>query len=319
MAETLLSYGESGTFKSSQAREFAEYQCSRCGGDENPDIHVRLISGDSTWKPMNPAVGKGKIKPVSIKASHPQKLAIINALSEGYWPNVINEYGIADWTKGMTLGFDNLAGIIWEGLTEVAGGMQDHLIETRRNTGQEIHSTFEQKLEGVNKAFRYGGAPLSSYNFIQAETKKYVKALAALPIDRVFITAHEGKGQDTQKRLIFGPAIIGTAANDKVSGWFGTTLHHESYMMEQSGGRSKVIDGQATKVPGVRAFFERHPDPDVPGIFWPAKLDCAAEQMAGVWKKYPGGYVPLQLDVKTGKCVSGIRQLLTLMDEEGEE
>jgi hypothetical protein len=115
---------------------------------------------------------------------------------------------------------------------------------------------------------------------------------------------------------VFGPSIAGKASNDKVSGWFGVTLHHESYMLSQKRINSK---GESVSVvaPAVRAFFQRHPDPEVPNIFWPAKLDCVPELMVKLWKQYPESYIPLRLDPKTGKCAEGINTLLAFMDGEG--
>jgi AAA domain len=313
LAETLLLYGESGTWKTTQAGVFAEYQAGRF-----EDAHIRLVSGDSTWKPLSHLIKYdakrghvGLVRPWSIKAPHPNKLAIISAASNGYWPNVIDEYGIADLTKGLTLNLESVAGIIWEGLTEVADLMMQHLVETRRDTGQKIHSTFEQTLPGVKEAFRYGGASQSAYGFVQAETRKYVKTLAALPVDRVLCTAHEGKGTDdaVTRKSMFGPMIVGKASNDKVSGWFGTTLHHESYMF---------ADKERGAKPGVRAFFERHPDPEMANVFWPAKLDCTPHVAAKVLGRWPQGYIPLVNDTE-GRCVSGVHSLLEMMDEEGEE
>ena len=311
MAETILLYGESGTWKTTQAGVFAAYQCGRFD-----DAHVRLVSGDSTWKPLSRLIKYdakkghvGCVRPLSIKAPMPNKLALITALSNGYWPNEIDVHGHANLKKGMTKTFEGVVGIVWEGLTEVSDLMMQHLVETRRDTGQKIHSTFEQKIDGVTEVFQYGGASQSTYGFVQAETRKYVKTLAALPIDRVLCTAHEGKGEDMMtKRMVFGPALVGKASNDKVSGWFGTTLHHESYMFESK---------EAGRAPGVRAFYQRHPDPEVGNIFWPAKLDCTPQDAAKVAKKWPGGYIPLLNDVQ-GECVSGVHSLLGMLDEEGE-
>jgi hypothetical protein len=106
---------------------------------------------------------------------------------------------------------------------------------------------------------------------------------------------------------------VGKALNSIVGGWFGCTLHHESYMFSverEIGGRKHVI-----MEPGVRAFYRRHSDPEVTNVFWPAKLDCTPQVMAKVMKKWPGGYVPILNDTD-GECVSGVHSLLELLDGE---
>lgn len=312
MSETLLCFGESGTTKTSQLAEFAKYQVSRFAGD---DLHVRLVSGDSTWKPCSKLVrfegGKhvGVVRPLNVKVPHPQKLAILTALSEGYWPNEIDEYGIADFSKGMHKDLNGVVGMGWEGLTEVGDVIMQHLTDTQRATGEPLQATFSQSVPGMNLKYDYSGASRGTYGFVQAFTRKYVKSLASLPIDRVLVTAHEGKGVSEMtgmKKTIVGPVIVGTAAVDKISGWFGTTLHFESYMYE---------DKKRGRIPGVCAYYQRHPDPEVGNIFWPAKLDCPLDVMARVIKRWPQGFIPLQINEK-GECVSGIHTLLRMIDEE---
>jgi hypothetical protein len=274
------------------------------------DYHVRLVSGDSTWKPLAPLIefnGKkhvGLIRPLNVKLSHDNKLAIISALSEGYWPNEIDEYGIADYTKGMTKTFEDVVGLAWEGLTAIGEVTKQHLTDTQRATGEPLQAAFKQTVPGVGgQGYQYSGASRGTYGFVQAFTQKYVKALASLPIDRVLVTSHEGKGVSEMtglKKTIVGPVIVGTAAVDKISSWFGTTLHLESFVTEK--GRT-----------GMCAYYQRHPDAEMGNLFWPAKLDCPLEKMAEVLEKWKHGFIPLEID-KKGKCTSGIHSLLELLD-----
>jgi hypothetical protein len=129
--------------------------------------------------------------------------------------------------------------------------------------------------------------------------------LSALPVDRVLCTAHEGKGEDEiTKRTVFGPAIAGKAANDKVAQWFGCTLHHESYTQKT---------GPDAAVSGVRAYFARHPDSELGNVFWPAKLDAPPRVKAAIMRRWPGNYVPLTIDEK-GESMSDVSDLLRMLD-----
>lgn len=317
MAETILTYSESGTGKTTQIGEFAKYQASKFGYEWKAGdgvYYVRLVSGDSTWRPLTPLIqfkgGKhvGLIRPLNVKLSHPNKLAILSALSEGYWPNEIDEYGIADYSKGMTKTFEGVIGMAWEGLTAVGDVVMQHLTDTQRATGEPLQAAFKQTVPGLGGVeYSYSGASRGTYGFVQAFTRKYVKALSSLPIDRVLITAHEGKGISEVtgiKKTVVGPVIVGTAMVDKISSWMGTTLHYESYLTDK--GR-----------PGLCAYYQRHPDPEVGNLFWPAKLDCPLEKMAEVMERWDKGYIPLLID-KKGNCVSGIHSLLEMMDDVAE-
>ncbi len=155
-----------------------------------------------------------------------------------------------------------------------------------------------------------------TYNFIQQKTEAYVRLLKALPCPWAYVTTHESKGEDTQKRTVFGPSILGKAATDKVASWFCCTLHHESYMVNSE---VKTAKGNINVTrPGIRAYFIRHPDPETPNIYWPAKLDLEPKTNARVMNKWPHGYIPMTLDGK-GEYVSGVHSLLKEIDAVREE
>jgi hypothetical protein len=86
MAETILPYGESGTTKTTQFAEFAKYQVSKFAGE---DLHVRLVSGDSTWKPCSKLVrfenGKhvGVVRPLNRKGAAPTEACDSHGVKRG--------------------------------------------------------------------------------------------------------------------------------------------------------------------------------------------------------------------------------------------
>jgi hypothetical protein len=179
---------------------------------------------------------------------------------------------------------------------------------------------FTQAIPGTNISFEFSSSTEASYLNVQNITQRYCKRLTALPVGRVLVTAHEGKGVDNKtKRLVFGPAIIGKALTDLVCGWFGITMHHESYMYAKQVKTGEGKNTQVVSVPkrGARAYFESHPDSDAPNIFWPAKLECTPRMHSRIEKVWPEGFVPL-LKNEEGEYVSGIHTLLAMIDGEGE-
>jgi len=305
VAESFLIYGESGTYKTTQVGLFADYQVERY--DKTDGLYVRLVTSDSTFKPASRQVKSGRLKVWNLKAGPMEtKLAQVMLAAQGWWPNVIDEAGVPDLTKGLTKDLTGVVGYAWEGLSQTADLMSQHLTDTQKSTGQPLQSVFEQKLGGQTVSFAH--ASQGTYGFVQAKTREYVKFLTALPVDRVLVTAHEGKGVDDgpSKKMVFGPAVLGKALTDKASSWFGTTLHHESYMVE---------DKKRGKVAAVRAYFERHPDPEVGNVFWPAKLDCTPDAGRNVLEYWPEGFIPL-VRGKVG-YESGLHLLLAVIDSEG--
>ena len=328
MADGILVYGESGTFKSTTAGVFADYIVERYNTmNERDDGYVRLVTADSGWGPMADQVKRGVIKPWSLKAiPRESTLAFVRAASEGYWPCEINN-GIANLVGTDTMyapEFDGCAGYIWEGLTEVAALLMEHLQTTIKNPAAiKVNQTgqFVQSIPGTKISYEFSGSTEASYLTVQNITQRYVKRLTGLPVDRVLVTSHEGKGTDNKtKRLVFGPMIVGKALTDLVSGWFGMTFHHDSYMYNKvvriDEGKKTAHDVTVTK-PGVRAYFERHPDCDAPNIFWPAKLECTPRKSALIEELWPEGFVPLVRDGK-GNYVSGLHTLLKEIDKEDE-
>jgi hypothetical protein len=100
---------------------------------------------------------------------------------------------------------------------------------------------------------------------------------------------------------------MGGALTNKVSGWFENTFHFDSYMYtEEKTGRQRS---------GVRAFFERHLDPEVPNVWWPAKLGVEPETAARVRALFSNDYVPLLLNER-GESECDLRKVFEIMDEQ---
>jgi len=292
MAKTMLLYGESGTFKSSNLGECADMIYSLTGK------RTRLITADSGFEPMREQIDRGIIEPWDL-TTYPNPLSGIMKASRGFWPVRFTDtrVGFADAESGLTTTDDwsDIGLIIVEGFYMLAELLKRDLVNKGRDSGAKAFNE-----DGLH----FSSSSLGAYGFVQDTTKEYVGNFKSLPADWIIFTTHEGKGSDqVSKRTTFGPAVAGSAVTDKVVGWVEYSFHLESTMYDAGEGRMKR---------GVRAYFERHPDPDVPNIFWPAKLGVTPRQAAYVRSIWPEGYIPLLMD-KCGNYISGIHTFIDVL------
>jgi len=296
MARTLLIYGESGTYKTANGGQIADYIYETTGK------LTYLASADSSWGPMADQIRRGIICPWNLKACTMPLPALMKA-SRGMWPQRFRdvEAGIMDEKVVMvSIDWSKVGAIIVEGLYMIAELLVNDLISKQRATGEPLSAVFTE--DGVNFADTSRG----TYKFVQRQTNMYVTNFSALPCRWVVFTGHEGKGRDTSGRMTMGPAVIGQAATDKVAQWFEMTLHHDSYQYTDPKTKAAKF--------GVRAYFERHPDADITNIFWPAKMSVEPMVKAQVYRLWSSGYVPLLLR-ENGEYESGVHTLLHVIEE----
>lgn len=296
-AKTHLAYGESGTYKTSQAGFFAEYVWRKYRK------RTRLISGDGGgWAPVEPYIQAGIIIPYSLNSLE-EPLTTIRKMSRGMWPvpTSTGRAALAD-TKWESA---DIGAYIIEGLTSISDLYMESL--RKKNTGGE-DVTVNLTLDGE----KFAGNNRSHYNFVQREVHAIVRAFGSLPVAHVLFTAHEGRGEDESTReAIRGPALAGKAATDKVPSWVGDCLHFEAYpetisveAADDTGKKFKSTQLQTV----VRAYFMRHPDPKFPTLTYPAKPRVPPDMMPKLLKKWPGGYIVL-------KTTGGLDEFLSVEDE----
>lgn len=309
MAQTTLIYGESDTYKSSNAGEAADYIYSMTGGV------TRLVSADSGWGPMADQIRRNVIVPWNLtSAKFP--LPCLKKIARGFWPTKLSDNGLADESSlrltqpedwGLPSsprdGAYRIGGYIIEGLTMISGLLLSDLTNKQRSTGEPLIGVFDELGETFASSSR------GSYNFVQKTMMAFALDLKGLGCWKVIVTGHEGRGSDTAKRPTYGPQLAGQAANDRVTSWFENTLHHESYMMRFRRGNKEVL------APGVRAFYQRHQDPEIPTVFWPAKIGAEPRVKAKIISVYPEGWFPLIMD-DAGVYKEGLHTFMRLLDEE---
>lgn len=301
MAQSILLYGESSTFKTTQIGLYADYEYDRTG------LPTRLITCDSGFGPVQDQVQRGTIIPLRLEsAMHP--VPVLNKLSKGMWPlRIINEHeGL--WAMNPGDSFVSMThqtgAIAVEGLTRICELVRKAWCEEHREMGEPLQGKYEQ--DGESFAFQSRGTLFG----VQQLINNLVIGFRGLPVDRVLFTAHESKGKDVTGKSMFGPATTGLALTDKVSGWFEVTLHHESYTYAV-----KTKTGKQVTRPGVRAYFTRHQDHEVKGMYWPAKLGVSAAISSRIFDIYDEGWIPLAMQGE--EYVSGLHSLLYLIDNNG--
>lgn len=307
MAQTLLAYSESGLGKTTSIGLFARYQFKRTGQP------VRLITCDSGFGPCQPEVDEGMIIPLRLEAcKHP--VPVLNKLSKGEWPIDWIDAKEGLWKTDPGAGFVKLGdsqhtgGYAIEGLTRICELVRKAWTDEQRNIGEPLQGQFTQMDESFSFASR------GTYGAVQQLINNVVLNFRGLPVDRVYWTAHEGKGRDLNGRTVLGPATFGQALTDKVAGWFEIVLHHDSYQYVEA---SRKDPRRMLNKTAIRAWFQRHPDVELPKMFWPAKLGLSPKLTGAMYEYFEEGYFPLLMDMATGTYVQGLDTFLGIVDNGG--
>jgi len=288
----VLLYGESGLGKSTEGKRFAKYIYELTG------LPTRLISFEDSGKLVyEPLINLGIVDAVWMsKAKYP--FTALRKLAEGLWPKggefrfvyVDKEIGgkkvsvLEDQTEYLRISPGEVGGYIFEGLA--SGG------ESLLEFGRENHLFLrEQEKDSIT----IGGIKLAApsqtlYNVVQMDILSAIKGLGMLPVERVLLTSHEYKGEDEDTgKPLRGPAVVGKAMTGKIMKYVGLQLHYDAV---------KSADGK--QIQERRVYFERHPDPLFPNLFYPAKTTIPTEQLARLSKQYPNGFFKPGLEYGTG-------------------
>ena len=303
MPQSILLYGESGVYKTTQIGLYADYQFNRTGKP------TRLITCDSGLAPVSDQIMRGTLIVLRLE-SCPHPIPVMNKLSKGQWPvkAIDSDAGLWDCRPGAS--FEQVAqGISTgayavEGLTRICELVRKAWTDDQQQIGEPLQGCYEQ--DGEKFAFQSRGTLFATQQLIN----NFVINFRGLPVDRVLFTAHESKGRDIGGREILGPGTTGQALTDKVPGWFEVCLHHESYQYSH-----KLRDGRTVVRTGVRVHFARHPDKQIKGMYWPAKLGVNPAITSRIYDIHEDGSFPLVMDGE--QYISGLHTFLYLIDNEG--
>lgn len=283
-ANTLLVYGETGTYKTSNVGRFARYVYERTGKP------TRLVSADGGgWMPVQAEIDAGIIDALRIVEAE-QPLPLLRKLGQGYWP-IDGKLVLSD--------LSDVGAYAVEGLTSIPMLLLRHLVKTGRKVSEEVIGKFEEEIEVDGKKVKetFSAPSRSHYGFIQNFVLDMLAAFRALPVERVLFTAHEGKGSDDiTNQMVYGPATVGKAITDRIPSEVGDLLHF--YATPVGGNRAKLE---------IRCFMDKHPDTQTQ-VLWPAKTRLQPEQLEEFNKRWPERSFSLTLD-------QGIEQYLRFQDE----
>lgn len=305
MARTMLIYGKTGSYKSSNLGQIVSYLCQRFGGV------VRGVFGDNRG-PLQTQVNSGELQPWDI-TTHSDPLGCLIAVGKGYWPTRLVD-GVAVGPLKMTTPDEwlQVASVLCEGLTENGALIMRDREDKNVSTGEPLVGVALEQLTGTpGLSINYAMGSRGTYQFAQIQTHRYVKnGFAKLPVPWAIFTAHEKNTLDKYNNRVCGPVIVGKALIEHISQWFDLTLHLDTYFYDHVVKKgAKPIKRQ-----GSRAYFMSHQDQAIPTAIWPAKLGVPPELFSQILEKYPEGYVSLVLD-QHGFYVSSVKDLLVMIDE----
>lgn len=312
--KSLLLYGVTGSWKTSNVGECITFLCERYGG------YVRGIYSDN-YGPIQSFINSGQLSLWDIRAM-PDPLACCILASEGWWPEYIvngvptNKDGDPNKAKLIKGDFKDVAGYVIEGLKENADIFHRMMERKRQATGEPLAG--EHSASAYQQAVQYAVSSRGTYGFAQSQTHRYMKlGFLGLPVPWVIATSHE---YAKKAEGIYGVAVSGKSLAKVVPQWFDNSLHLEKVTLDER----IVVNKKEISAPrdGSRAWFVSHA---IDNVRWPAKLGVEPWQMPEVYDKWPMGYIPL---LTTGKgedwrYTSSVRNLLELIDpgpvvEEGE-
>lgn len=295
MAQSILCFGVTGSFKSSNAAEYVEWLYARYGGI------TRGLFGDN-FGPLSRQVNDGLLDAWDL-TGEPDPLGCILRASEGYWPEkLVNGRVVGD--KLIKNNFNGVSGYLIEGFKENADLFMRMLEKKKWDTGEPLMGHHADMVYGV--PVTYAMSSRGTYFFVQNQTHRYFKlGFKGLPVPWVMVTSHECVNA---KKGVYGVAVAGTALARDVPQWFDHTLHFDKGLVEVSVRVGNKIE-KIHRV-GGRAFFDEHVRDNVK---WQAKLGVDTYTKAGIYQKWPMGYIPLLMQ-EDGALTSSIRTLLEVID-----
>lgn len=286
--KSVLIYGETQSGKTSLLGALARAYHSRTGKK------TRLILCDEGGpSAIQPEINDGIIEVVDMMGdSQPQ--SNLMWLAKGHF---IGDSGSIDQKK------QNLEGIgivALDSISSAADLVINQLVQSGTKISQDVVALREEQ------GLKFGNPSQSHYGAVQRYMLQLISALNGLPVDHVFYTALESKGQDaTDGSVTLGPLVSGKALTSQVPSRMNRILHLE------------IVPTQDKKSRVYRIYFRPHID-SVLFRPWPANLRLPLKlqkQLEG-HPEYGKGYI----DFSTGDELLALFEYCDgLMGEKKEE
>ncbi len=305
-AWTMLLFGRSGSYKTSELRHIARRTYAKYGKI------TRLVSSDGGgWTPLQPEIDVGIIEPWRVTLQeHP--ISVYRKLSKGYWPKPVQRNGQRELAlvEPNADTWKRVGAYLIEGLTSISAVMmRDHIINQRKLAEDPLVGQWEEKVlvelgDGKlsDATEKYMTSNWGHFNSVQQSVYEIVTAFSGLPLHMVGFTALETAGEErvgtgktrvSTGRVQIGPQVIGQAMTTVVPAWVGDCIHMDTYNRDTMS-KVKGADGRETEVKtgvrtNVRAYYVTHPDLET-GITVAAKPRVPPERWPALMQKFPGGY-----------------------------
>ena len=263
-------FGDTSTTKTSRLGDAAEYYFEKTG------LPSRLVCTDNAgWGPLESLVDRGIIQPYKVTSERKFLIQDLSRLSQGGWPkdpeDPLSEIVRCDLSK--------IAAYLYDGITTTCQLMMEVHQSSITVTGGVMSATHvkvpempkDSYVESGDYSRRFVGR--SDYMGVQDRIAEFIRNTSMLPIPAIW-TALESKGEDDQKKPIYGPQFIGRALTGVCGPWFGNLIHLDFI--------NKLVDVADPDNPAVKfqieqptpyMFLKPHFDPKDPlKIKYPAKV-----------------------------------------------
>jgi hypothetical protein len=306
MAKSILIYGVTGSYKTTQSRFLAKYIYKKYGKK------IRVIyTGASDGGLTDPEERAGILESFRLGLrSNP--LPVLRRLAKGYWPRVVTKDGkqTLQLVEPTAQTWQEVGAIVLDSLSMGAEeGMRD-TVDKGRPMAQEAVTPFRESVQIVDQTGKvleveevFAAPALAHYGFGQNFAVGLINALSSLPVEIVMFTAMEKKGEEEDasgRSTIYGPDMPGKKLTPKIGGLVGDLIHFDQYFVEEL---VPSIDPATNKpimkdnkplmekvlLSKTRAYFVKHPDSKT-GITFPAKPRIVSSKWPELLKKWPGGY-----------------------------
>ena len=280
MADTGILYGETATYKTTNAGFAAEWFYEATQGSTG-----RLISADAQgWTILQPYVDIGILEPYNLLSSDEPEFAL-RKLSMGYWPAAGNPNGPLVKPAQSPFGPGKVGWYIVDTLAGIGDCLMHRLRQTGQQIGQDVVGKWTVKSGGEEEKFCNN--PPAHYGWVQRETLSWMRDMSGMPVASILYISHETKGEAEDNKLpIRGPSLVGTAATARIPKDLGYCIHMEAYAQEEEEPGTKI----KRSVSLVRGFFENHPDPTFPNIMYKCNARVPVGGMTRLKERWPNGY-----------------------------
>jgi hypothetical protein len=271
-AEVTLLYGASGTTKTSQIGQLAEYIWDK------HQLKTRLVTSDGGgFDVIRDYVDAGIVEVFVVGATTDHPLEAWEKLTTGFWPAVEGQP-----TREWKCSVEGVGAYAFEGLTSLG----DLMISYLRRDGKRLSQDPNYALKDGDTQFY--GSNMTYFGFAQDRVDDYVMKSDMLPVRKVLWTALEAKGEEDGTKLpTFGPDIAGKKSISRASQWFGDCIHLEMYVQQQS---QKDKNDQMKVVTRPVMYLKPHADP-VTKIPFPAKLRIPPALLPEFDQQVPDGFL----------------------------